>query len=475
MKTFCSIIQQHIESSTNLYVSLDKTNITEYIHTNKKNEKNDLIINLFHTYIIRLFYNTQQFMCKNKKFITICKFKELHKMLNNIFLSKTQKEEFLTIFCKTQRTYYALSRFANIVKYKIASLQINTDLYMNDIKETDKNVFTVIQNKSKYLFIISDLINILNNNLSNSSYFFPEPLIPKNPYNNLPFNNSTLYNIYFFIRFNVCVMPKLIQGYFLSNLDLSHFEYNNEGLIRETFIKNYIFTTHYETLHPIVINMLNEYKIYNKKIFIHEDFPKDKLVDIMRPYLHLYYLSKYYISGSSIKQCSTIKLHSRLRSFVNFNPNFGKKKISIIKNSSTVVPGVQSLPDAFGTIQPIPNVFRFSSKKIIRTDISFNYIHVNFNSLDFESDIESDTESESETETETESDSEFVPVSYSNIEYGQLESIDGNRRMNIFGDINFERILEEGEEEEEEEEEEDEEEQEEEEKKEEIEEGEEKE
>ena len=52
MKTFCSIIQQHIESSTNLFVSLNKTNIIEYIHTNKKNENNDLIINLFHTYII---------------------------------------------------------------------------------------------------------------------------------------------------------------------------------------------------------------------------------------------------------------------------------------------------------------------------------------------------------------------------------------------------------------------------------------
>ena len=154
------------------------------------------------------------------------------------------------------------------------------------------------------------------------------PLIPKNPYNNLPLNISTLYNIYFFIRFKICVMPKLIQGYFLSNLDLTQFEYNNEGLIRETFIKNYIFTTHYETLHPIIINMLNDYKIYNKKLFIHEDFPKDKLVDIMRPYLHLYYLSKYYISGSCIKQCSTIKLQSRLRSFVNFNPNFGKKKLS---------------------------------------------------------------------------------------------------------------------------------------------------
>ena len=440
MKTFCSIIQQHIESSTNLFVSLNKTNIIEYIHTNKKNENNDLIINLFHTYIIGLFYNTQQFTCKNKKFITICKFKELHKMLNNIFLSKSHKEDFLTIFCKTQRTYYALSRFANIIKYKIASLQINTDLYMNDIKETDKNVFTIIQNKSKYLFIISDLINILNNNLSNSSYFFPEPLIPKNPYNNLPLNISTLYNIYFFIRFKICVMPKLIQGYFLSNLDLTQFEYNNEGLIRETFIKNYIFTTHYETLHPIIINMLKDYKIYNKKIFIHEEFPKDKLVDIMRPYLHLYYLSKYYISGSEIKQCSTIKLQSRLRSFVNFNPNFGKKKISIITN-------------LLNPSLPIPTVFRFSSKKIIRTDISFNYNHVNFNSLDFEEEIDSDTESETESDSET----EFVPVSNSNIEYGDgegegegehMESIDGNRIMNIFGDINFEEEEEEEEEEE---------------------------
>ena len=370
MKTFCSIIQQQIESCTNIFLPDDTNDFNTQIINNKKNESNNLIVNLFHTYMTGIFYNTHKFTCKNKKFITICKFKELHKILNNIFIPNQYKEEFLIIFSKIQRTYYAFSRLANIFKYKNASLQISSDLFMNDIKETDANVFTIIQNNSKYLFVISDLINIINNNLFNSVYFFPEPLISKNPYNNIPFNTSTLYNIYFYIRFNICVMPDLIQGYFLSKFDFDDFEYNYEGLIRETYIKSYIYTTPYSTLYDDVIDMIEIHNIYKKKLHIHEDFHEEILVNIMRPYLHLYYLSKYYIVGSCKKRGSGILLKKKFRLFIEFNPLFGRKNVTLVKK-------------------------RYNPNVVVKQNISFNTKHVNFNNIDYDVD---DVDEEQEPE-----------------------------------------------------------------------------
>ena len=134
MKTFCSIIQQHIESRTNIFLPHDANDFNTQINNNKKNESNNFLVSLFHTYMTGIYYNTHQFTCKNKKFITICKFNELRKMLHNIFIPESQKEALLILFSKIQRTYYAFSRLANIFRYKKAVIQISSDLCMNDIK-----------------------------------------------------------------------------------------------------------------------------------------------------------------------------------------------------------------------------------------------------------------------------------------------------------------------------------------------------
>jgi hypothetical protein len=62
---------------------------------------------------------------------------------------------------------------------------------------------------------------------------------------------------------------------------------------------------------------------------VDDDFPQKKLVDIMRPYLHLYYLSKYYVTGTEKKNDSMEKLMNKFDLFVRFNPQFGRKIIKI--------------------------------------------------------------------------------------------------------------------------------------------------
>jgi hypothetical protein len=89
------------------------------------------------------------------------KFFELNSMLNNMFMSKANKENILDIFYKCQRVYWGFSRLAFAYKYKKAKMQITYDLYMNDILVDQQNVILVFQNNAKYTFIVQDLIKII--------------------------------------------------------------------------------------------------------------------------------------------------------------------------------------------------------------------------------------------------------------------------------------------------------------------------
>lgn len=322
MTTLCSIINKYIES-----------------------EESDSLIKLLYFLLVEKLNKTQN---NDNNFIQL-KFQGYNYVLNNIFLSSTDKENFTILFSKIQKTYYGFARLAHIYRFKYAKMRINTDLGMDDINQTGNHVFTVVQNKCKYLFIISDLINIFNHNLSNSHNFFSEPLVIKNPYNNIPFNKSILYNIYFFILFKIYIIPPLIHGYFLSGLDLVKFQKDNEYIIRNTAINNFVFGSDYSTLYPSINKMFYKYPITNY-LCIHKDFPKDKLVNIMRPYLHLYYLSLY-SSVDSVKYDSEDLLEDKLRLFIKFNQKFGRIYIQLKK-------------------------INFQGKK--RKIITFNDKHINF-------------------------------------------------------------------------------------------------
>jgi len=129
------------------------------------------------------------------------------------------------------------------------------------------------------------------------------------------------------------IMPQLFHQYFICNFDIKLFKSENECLIRDFSIKRYVYSSNYDTLYDNVIIMITDIKKRNRKykhfMNIDDDFPQKKLVDIMRPYLHLYYLSKYYVAGTEKKNDSMEKLMDKFDLFVRFNPQFGRKVIKI--------------------------------------------------------------------------------------------------------------------------------------------------
>lgn len=251
------------------------------------------------------------------------KFAFLNKVLENMFINDETRERFMVYFTKIQRTYHVLAKFAYRWRHKTTPLLITKDVYLNALTENEPRVFSVVQNKKKYLFALTDLVNILNTSLGNNFFFVAEPLACKNPYNNLPFNKSTLYNIYFFIKRTDFIMPTMFHQYFLSNFNLRKYAEQNDDLIIEYAIKQFTIHSDVEELFYEITNMLESDK-YGRKIKIDPEFPKEKLVDIMRPYLELYYKSTYTVNEAKRSNYIT-EYYKKIKLFHAFNKHFGNK------------------------------------------------------------------------------------------------------------------------------------------------------
>jgi hypothetical protein len=199
---------------------------------------------------------------------------------------------------------------------------------MNPIKENSKYTYCLFQNNYKYLFNIHELIKIINNSIANSSDFFYNPLPIKNPYNNIILNKSTLYNIYFFIKMNTLLNPEFFYYFFKSNFNLNNFVKEYQHLLRDFSIQTYLNNSSKGTLYSDINNMLDAFNYlfikHENKIIIDDEFPIDKLIEAMKPYLKIYLTAHYsliYVTRENSKKY----LIKQLNNFRKINPFFGRK------------------------------------------------------------------------------------------------------------------------------------------------------
>jgi hypothetical protein len=316
MTTFKLIVKKIINTDNNIFSS-------NYDNSDKNNK---IIKLLFASFIVK------EMKIENK-------FNFYFETVKNTFF-KNIIEEFIEYFCKIQKTYNGFNRLAQLFKYKKAQIVVNYDIGLNEIKENDKNIISIIQCNSKYLFSINDLINIINTSLTNNYQFFPEPLCIKNPYNNIPFSKSCLYNIYLFILYKTYFHPDLFFKFFSCDFNLSIFVKKYEVLLRENFINNYVYKSHSNLLFDEITKMIKYFNKYCKKsklnnnICVDKDFPKNTLIKIMQPYLLVYFTSIYSMIPNRRFETNIIFKQIMMK-FNNFNPQFGRKKYKIVfKNTS---------------------------------------------------------------------------------------------------------------------------------------------
>lgn len=351
---------------------------------------NSLTKIIYYLYIFNPINNIEK-LSNTSNFI-ISKFRFLNSVFENPFYNTEIHENVLTKFTKIQRTYFALVKFVKICKHKLASIYNTTDILINPISNRS-NIIEIYQNRKIYLFTRPDIINILNAALSHSPNFFSEPLIIKNPYNNMVFKKSDLYNFYFFLRNGLFIVSDLIQQFFLSNFELYLFKKNNEFIIREYYIKNYVETTPMDSLCLDIKFMLLSMNI-SKQIKIHCDFPKDVLIEIMRPYLLLYYQSIYSIDLYKRNACSH-ELLIRFVKFINFNPKFGRKIITTKKNFRINPCNINMSSYKFKPYRPVYKQFITFNKNhypFYNKEHNFMNSHTNIKENDSDSEYDSSTD-----------------------------------------------------------------------------------
>ena len=254
-------------------------------------------------------------------------------IINNNLNSESQ---LLSIFCNVQKMYHGFARLAHLFRYKRAIIQNTTDLGLNPILSKSRIIHTFLQGNSKFCMTISEIIQTVNSALSYvNGFFILQNYIPKNPYTNVQLTKSILYNMYFAVKNSDFKMSPLFHAFFMHHFDLINFSEANSSQLIEYAISKYAYQTHHDVLYSEVLVMINCHSMM-QKLYIDHRFPKELLVKIMRPFLHLTLRLEY----SAICKHEWNKIHeiwnNSLDLFYIYNPKFGRRYIRY-KNSRQLI------------------------------------------------------------------------------------------------------------------------------------------
>lgn len=255
---------------------------------------------------------------------------------DNCFFHRGEFFYMLKYLGKYRKTINGFRRLSNLYKMKKYNVSINENINMTALDIHHKHSIPIIQNRSIYYFSVIDLIKIINNKLHNCENFFTFTLPILNPYTNIAFDKTTLYNIYFYIKHNTHIRCKLFDSFYQSNFDLHQFQINNSQTIMEHHVNS---LTKNMTVHDAVNGIKKMIVFLNRsiksakkyKMTVSREFPDDNLIEALLPYYNLYL--KFIYSSNNQKRFYYKQLFFyKIEKFILFNPKFGRTKEIYQKN-----------------------------------------------------------------------------------------------------------------------------------------------
>lgn len=258
------------------------------------------------------------------------KYDSIRYYLINTYVSDIQRSMILYTFGRIQKIYLWLSKRVHAYRFKKAAVAVSTDLCFNELNPSDNHVFCLFQQNKKFYFIVSDLVRMIKNALTqdHDGGFSVNSKNPTNPYNNMCIQKCDLYRLYFHMKYKLqCLVPLFFELWFLEGFHLTNYILKHEVMIRKMCIKNYtLYVSNTNTMvKRDIMSMINEYK-HVCKWLIHPFFPDSILVDKLRPYLYIYYLIVYEaIDYGMMDQYETLLEVKLENAFIQY-PYFGSKK-----------------------------------------------------------------------------------------------------------------------------------------------------
>lgn len=260
------------------------------------------------------------------------KFNQLYaNYIDSVFTCDVDRELFLDFFNRIQQVYRALNRFANLITKKNYAINVSHDMFLTPISCKQKNVFCYYEHKYIYFFTLQDLSRIITSAICHSVHFYPEPMSPKNPYSGILFSTTDLYNIYFKMKESLLNVPLVMQQYFLSHFDIKKFKSNNEIIIRNIYINQFIQNEDPDEIVEYIYDMLSPYK----SLQIDVNFPNSILIDTFKHIL-IYYLRYKYSHDNSRRQYNYMCVRTRILEIIKNTPGFGRKIISFVNGKKYV-------------------------------------------------------------------------------------------------------------------------------------------
>lgn len=328
---------------------MDKSN------THPKTSIDIMLYQMVYTYV--QWYEREKYRKLLVKTPPFKKFLLLTDSFDNQFLSVAQKSTINIHFGACVKHYLAFNRLAHIWKYKRAKMVVERDFFWNDLDTSKSHVYVLYQNGARFTFAIGELMRVMHNSICEhwEDDFSVTPQKPYNPYNKVVFARHELYNLYFYMRFQTAlVIPFFFHLWFLENFDFQLFQSKHSRVLRKMCIKHFLNTSSGKELfvYQDILEMICENE-YTRNWKIHVEFPKEKLLGCMRPYLYLYYLLNYDLLDYDEILYVSADLSDKLMDCYNLNPDFGRLVITATQDiNQPFSPSTFSFKDA-----PLDTVF----------------------------------------------------------------------------------------------------------------------
>ena len=218
-----------------------------------------------------------------------------------------------------------LSKFVTRVKFLYSKQFNDTNLYGDPLK---KRHITLIENNKLYKFDYFEMFKLIKEKIYYHDHYFLLPMMPTNPYTNIPFSLHNLYNIYLQMLSSLYIIPYGIRIFFSVGFDLNKlidkFSYNIQvDLINDGFKK---LSKHrkYEYMRDMMV-------YYKKKVFL--NVQEDKLYEIFHKQVLEYYKSLY--TPDWCARLIVYQLRTHLDAYHRKHPHFGKLNYNIFSNELT--------------------------------------------------------------------------------------------------------------------------------------------